>query len=179
MNENEHYDNQPPADRPELPAELSRRKFFERLCIVLGGGAAVGLSIPALGFILGPLFQRAPHAWRRVGKLEQFRTGQTVAVTFEDASPLRWAGVTAHTAAWLRRVGEDQFVAFSINCSHLGCPVRWMPEAELFMCPCHGGVYYKDGIVAAGPPPQPLTQYPVRLVNGEVEIQTGPIPIVT
>jgi menaquinol-cytochrome c reductase iron-sulfur subunit len=90
---------------------------------------------------------------------------------------LPWAGVTAKTAAWLRRVDQETFIAFSINCTHLGCPVRWLEQAELFMCPCHGGVYYKDGTVAAGPPPLPLPRYPVRLNNGKVEIQTNPIPI--
>ena len=69
------------------------------------------------------------------------------------------------------------FVAYSIYCSHLGCPVDWLPDANLFLCPCHGGVYYKDGAVAAGPPPQPLTKYPVRITNGQVEIETSPIPI--
>ena len=36
------------------------------------------------------------------------------------------------------------------------------PDAELFLCPCHGGVYYADGTVAGGPPPQPLFRYGVR-----------------
>ena len=45
------------------------------------------------------------------------------------------------------------------------------------MCPCHGGVYYEDGRVAAGPPPHPLTRYPVRVQNGEVAIRSDPIPI--
>ena len=85
--------------------------------------------------------------------------------------------MSANTAAWLRREGDQQFVAFSINCTHLGCPVRWLPDASLFMCPCHGGVYYKDGTVAAGPPPGPLTNIPVRINNGQVEIETSPIPI--
>jgi menaquinol-cytochrome c reductase iron-sulfur subunit len=71
----------------------------------------------------------------------------------------------------------DEFIAFAVNCSHLGCPVRWLGDANLFMCPCHGGVYYSDGSVAAGPPPRPLTRYPVRIQNGEVQIQTRPIPI--
>ena len=86
-------------------------------------------------------------------------------------------GRTAKTSAWLRRLSEDEFVAFSVNCSHLGCPVRWIREALLFMCPCHGGVYYEDGRVAAGPPPHPLTRYPVRIQNGEVAIRADPIPI--
>jgi menaquinol-cytochrome c reductase iron-sulfur subunit len=41
------------------------------------------------------------------------------------------------------------------------------------MCPCHGGVYYKDGSVAAGPPPRPLERYPVRVQDGQVEILVG------
>jgi menaquinol-cytochrome c reductase iron-sulfur subunit len=55
--------------------------------------------------------------------------------------------------------------------------VRWVEKARLFMCPCHGGVYYEDGRVAAGPPPHGLAQYPVRIREGEVEISTQPIPI--
>ena len=39
------------------------------------------------------------------------------------------------------------------------------------------GVYYADGTVSAGPPPKALPQYPVRVNNGQVEIQTSPIPI--
>ncbi len=159
------------------PEELSRRAFLERLSLTLGGATAIAVAIPVIGFIVGPLLARNPRIWRPVGKLDAFKIGETVAVRFEDASPHQWAGVTARTAAWLRRESADRFVAFSINCSHLGCPVRWLPEADLFMCPCHGGVYYKDGSVAAGPPPQPLTRYPVRIVDGAVEIQTGPIPI--
>ncbi len=176
---NEHKSSEPKdsSPRPVSPEELSRRRFFERLSILLGGGLVAGLAVPLVGFVVGPLFQRNPRLWRSVGKIDSFKIGQTVAVRFEDASPMSWAGVTARTAAWLRREGPDQFTAFSINCSHLGCPVRWLAEAELFMCPCHGGVYYRDGTVAAGPPPQPLTRFPVRLHEGEVQILTGPIPI--
>jgi menaquinol-cytochrome c reductase iron-sulfur subunit len=137
----------------------------------------VGLAVPMGGFIVAPLFRKIPHDWRSVGKVGRFVVGETVGVTFIDASPLPWAGVTAKTAAWLRRVSEDKFAAFSVNCAHLGCPVRWLPDAKLFMCPCHGGVYYADGSVAAGPPPHPLSQYPVRVRDGEVEIHTEPIPI--
>jgi menaquinol-cytochrome c reductase iron-sulfur subunit len=103
--------------------------------------------------------------------------GETVPVKFADASVLAWAGVTGLTAAWLRRVGEREFIAFSVNCAHLGCPVQWRPPAQLFLCPCHGGVYYSDGAVAAGPPPHPLTRYPVRINQDLVEIAAQPLPI--
>lgn len=166
-----------PPDQPADQGEISRRKFFERLSIALGGAVTVVLAVPAIGFIIAPLFRHTPQVWRPVGKADSFKIGDTVAVRFEDSATLKWAGVTAHTAAWLRRESENIFIAFAINCSHLGCPVRWMPEANLFMCPCHGGVYYKDGTVAAGPPPKPLTRFPVRVTQGQVEIQTAPIPI--
>lgn len=100
-------------------------------------------------------------------------------VAFLDPSPLPWSGVTARAAAWLRREGTQQFLAFSVDCTHLGCPVRWLPDANLFMCPCHGGVFYANGTVASGPPPKPLTQYPVRVQNGMVQILTSPLPITT
>ena len=136
------------------------------------------VMLPVAGFILAPFFKRTHEVWRTVGKVDSFKIGETTAVQYEDASPLPWAGVTARSAAWLRRVNTDTFIAFSINCTHLGCPVRWLAEANLFMCPCHGGVYYEDGTVAAGPPPLPLRRYPVRVKNGDVEIQTAPIPII-
>jgi menaquinol-cytochrome c reductase iron-sulfur subunit len=128
-----------------------------------------------VGFLVSPLIRKAPRVWRPVGPVDRFKVGETVSVAFEDASPLPWAGVTARTAAWLRRDGADRFTAFSVHCTHLGCPVRWLAQANLFMCPCHGGVFYPDGRPAAGPPPRPLTRYAVRLRGGQVEIQ--PIPI--
>jgi menaquinol-cytochrome c reductase iron-sulfur subunit len=166
-----------PPPRVESPAEVNRRKFLERLSIGLGALCAAILGLPAVGFLLAPFFRKTPEVWRTVGKDGDFEIGKTVNVAFLDASPLPWAGVTAKSAAWLRRVSATEFIAFAVNCSHLGCPVRWLQDAELFMCPCHGGVYYGDGSVAAGPPPKPLSRYRVRVVQGEVQILSAPIPI--
>jgi menaquinol-cytochrome c reductase iron-sulfur subunit len=173
---NEHITN---VAQPEAAEEISRRRFFARLCFGLTGLCGAVLGLPVVGFILAPLFRKAPEKWLPVGKVNDFEIGKTVNVTVIDPSPLPWAGVTAKNAAWLRRKSETEFVAFAVNCTHLGCPVRWMADAELFMCPCHGGVYYKDGTVAAGPPPRPLIRYEVRVSNGDVQIQSAPIPITT
>ena len=160
-------------------AELTRRRLFARVSVAAAGAIGALVGVPVIGFVLAPLVRPVPSSWRPVGKVESFAIGQTVKVDFTDPSPLPWSGITAKTAAWLRRVGESEFIAFSINCRHLGCPVRWVDGAKLFMCPCHGGVYYEDGSVAAGPPPQPLARYAVRVNNGQVEIQTSPIPLTT
>ncbi len=155
--------------------ECTRRKFLERLSVILASIAAAIVAIPVVGFLLG--LRKPSEVWRTVGRLEDFTLGSTVKVSFMDPSPLPWAGVTAQTAAWLRRTGDQEFIAFSIDCTHLGCPVRWLADADLFMCPCHGGVFYANGRVASGPPPRPLIQYPVRVDNGEVQILTSPLPI--
>src|SRR5215475_9529709 len=84
--------------------------------------------------------------------------------------------------AWvpLGRVSEfpegDQFQVFAVNCAHLGCPVRWFPQSGLFMCPCHGGAYYRDGSRASGPPERGLFEYPYKVENGLVTIQAGELP---
>lgn len=157
----------------------TRRRFLTVLCLGLGTFAAGLVGIPIIGFLVAPLVEKVPRFWRPVGPVEQFKLGTTVEVTFVDSSPLPWAGVAARTAAWLRRNGDEDFIAFSVDCTHLGCPVRWLADAELFLCPCHGGVYYQDGKVASGPPPKPLPRYPVRVRDGQVEVQTSPVPITT
>ncbi len=159
------------------PEEMSRRRFFEKVSIALGGLCAAVLGVPLVGFVLAPLFRRPPNDWLPLGQVSDFEIGKTVNVTITDPSSLPWAGISAKSAAWLRRVNEEQFIAFSVHCTHMGCPVRWLSDAGLFMCPCHGGVYYADGTVAAGPPPIPLTRLAVRVANGQVQLKAGPIPI--
>ena len=85
-------------------------------------------------------------------------------------------GKTADMACWVRRIEGEQFQVFAINCAHLGCPVRWFPQSGLFMCPCHGGAYYRDGSRASGPPERGLFEYPHKIENGLITIQAGELP---
>jgi menaquinol-cytochrome c reductase iron-sulfur subunit len=165
------------SGHPGMPVDMRRRSFLSKIAVLASAVAGAIVVVPSIAFLLG--LRKTPMVWRAVGKVSDFRVGETVEVSFADPSSLPWAGVTAKTAAWLRRVGENQFLAFSINCTHLGCPVRWLPDADLFMCPCHGGVFYNDGTVASGPPPKRLNKYPVRINNGVVEILASPLPITT
>lgn len=179
-------EGRPPTDCPghrghggAHDGDPDRRVFLARVTFGLAGFSAFLVSVPVVGSLVAPFLKRVPSPWRQVGPLSQFVVGETVLVQFEDPSSLPWAGVTARSAAWLRRTSQTEFIAFAINCRHLGCPVRWVPDAELFMCPCHGGVYYADGTVAAGPPPEPLSRYPVRIRDGAVELQAQPMPLTT
>jgi menaquinol-cytochrome c reductase iron-sulfur subunit len=164
------------SSEPEDPALLSRRRFLSRVSLGLSGLAAAVVGVPILAYLLSPLLRPAQNQWRDLGLVQNFNIGSTVEVSFNEPSPLPWAGQTAQSAVWLRRTGENSFTAFGLNCTHLGCPVNWRPDAELFLCPCHGGVYYADGSVAGGPPPHPLVQYSVRIVeNDRVQVLTQPL----
>lgn len=161
-----------------LPAEdvESRRRFLSRVSLALSGLAGAVVSVPIIAYLLSPLLEPTPDDWRDLGLVENFRMGETVEVAFDTPTSLPWAGQTARTAVWLRRTGERDFTAFGLNCTHLGCPVNWRAGAELFLCPCHGGVYYADGSVAGGPPPRPLVRYAVRIIeNDRVQVLTRPL----
>ncbi len=170
------WNEERPAGAADGP---SRRTFLSRLTVAAGGLVALLTALPVVSITIDPLVRRRQKAWRSVGKVGDFNVGATVRVDFEDAGARAWAGRTGRTGAWLRRTGDREFIAFALDCTHLGCPVRWEPGAELFLCPCHGGVYYTDGRVAGGPPPEPLHRYPVRVNQGRVEVRTEPLPITT
>lgn len=165
------------SDKKVTVEEQSRRTLLTAMCVALGGFAAMVVSVPVVGFIIAPYLRGGSRKWRTVGHVSEFPVGHTVEVTFQNAHTLPWDGPASISGAWLQHKSKGDFVAFSVNCAHLGCPVRWRPEANLFMCPCHGGVYYSDGSVAAGPPPRGLARYPVRVNGSEVEILTSPVPI--
>jgi menaquinol-cytochrome c reductase iron-sulfur subunit len=155
---------------------LTRRRFLSRISLALSGLAAAVVSVPILAYLLSPLLEPPAEEWRDLGVVDNFRIGETVEVAFDEPSSLPWAGQTSRTAIWLRRSGDRDFTAFGLNCTHLGCPVNWRAGAELFLCPCHGGVYYADGSVAGGPPPRPLPRYNVRIVDNErVQVLTRPL----
>jgi menaquinol-cytochrome c reductase iron-sulfur subunit len=166
-------DTLPPDAGPE--EVLNRRRFLSRVSLALSGLAAAVISVPIIAYLLSPLLQPTPESWQDVGGVDDFALGKTTLVAYEEPSSLPWAGQTSKAALWLRRTGAQEFIAFGLNCSHLGCPVDWQPGADLFMCPCHGGVYYSDGTVAGGPPPHALSRFNVRIAAKQrVEVLTRP-----
>jgi len=61
-------------------------------------------------------------------------------------------------------------VVLSAVCSHLGCLVNYHRDKQEFVCPCHGGRYDRSGRNIAGPPPAPLTRFPLKIEKGMVMV---------
>ena len=65
---------------------------------------------------------------------------------------------------------DKGFLAFSKVCTHLGCLVKYDKERQLFICPCHAGIFDLEGNVVSGPPPRPLQKFAVRVDGGNIVI---------
>jgi len=159
-----------------MAEQVSRRGFLLGLGLALNAVAAALFTVPVVGYLLGPVRRLAEQAWIPLGPLTQFPEHQTRLATYRNPFVQAWDGETANVPCWVRRLGGETFQVFAINCAHLGCPVRWFPESGLFMCPCHGGVYYADGSRASGPPPRGLFEYAYKVEGGQLWVRGGELP---
>ena len=159
--------------------EISRRDMFAKIGIVLNGLAVAVLAVPVVGYLISPILggDRGQYKrWISLGELDEFPEGQTRLAKFRNPISRVGDGETDETPCWVRRIQGEQFQVFAINCAHLGCPVRWFAQSGLFMCPCHGGVYYQDGSRASGPPPRGLFEYQYKVAGGKLLIEAGQLP---
>ena len=159
--------------------QLSRRTMLMKAGLWLNAAVAAVLAAPVLRYLLSPVTRQRKKgydAWISLGPLEQFPAGQTRMATFQQPGADASDGETANIPCWVRRLEGETFQVFAINCAHLGCPVRWFPQSNLFMCPCHGGAYYQDGSRASGPPERGLFEYRYKVEKGALLIRTGQIP---
>jgi Rieske Fe-S protein len=159
--------------------ELSRRGMLMKLGIVFNAAVGAVLAVPIVRYLLSPVIrERKPgyESWLSLGAFSQFPAGQTRLATYRNPVMTPADGETATIPCWVRNVDGEKFQVFAINCAHLGCPVRWFPQSGLFMCPCHGGVYYADGSRASGPPERGLFEYRYKLEQGNLLIDAGEMP---
>jgi menaquinol-cytochrome c reductase iron-sulfur subunit len=162
-----------------LPDGLSRRRMLMKLGILFNGAIGIMLAVPIVRYILSPAIRtRNPgyNSWLSLGPLGQFPEGETRLANYRNPVADASDGETANIPCWVRHVAGEKFQVFAINCAHLGCPVRWFPQSGLFMCPCHGGVYYEDGSRASGPPERGLFEYRYKVEQGNLHIKAGEMP---
>jgi nitrite reductase/ring-hydroxylating ferredoxin subunit len=160
-------------------SDISRRGMFLKLGLLFNGIVGVLLGIPIVGYLLSPVARGRKsgyESWISLGSVDQFPPGQTRLASYRNPVATATDGETAYLPCWVRNIDGSRFQVFAINCAHLGCPVRWFPQSHLFMCPCHGGVYYEDGSRASGPPERGLFQYPFKILEGNLQIQAGEMP---
>ncbi|HEU0078626.1 MAG TPA: FAD-dependent oxidoreductase, partial [Longimicrobiaceae bacterium] len=70
----------------------------------------------------------------------------------------------------VRRGGDGGYEALSRRCTHAGCETRWEAASQEFRCPCHGGVFDREGRPTAGPPPRPLVRLATEVEGDAVRV---------
>jgi quinol---cytochrome c reductase iron-sulfur subunit, bacillus type len=158
-------------------AVVSRRWLLLKASIALNGLAGLALAYPIIRYFFSPAKPGKDFkSWISLGTLDAFPVGQTRLAYYKNPYARGWDGQTDNTACYVRRIANSDVQVFAVNCAHLNCPVRWFPESQLFMCPCHGGVYYADGSRASGPPPRGLFTYQWKIAGEELHILAGQMP---
>jgi Rieske Fe-S protein len=170
-----------------LEDRFPRSKFLE--ASTLGLGAVIGgvVTVPAIGFMVGPAFTKEAQKDIDVGPVSNFPQDKFVVTTF-TSNPVE--GTVSRRTAYIRYNGtvavkvdgkqqqQPSFTIISNHCAHLGCPVQpngplnapgtkkyrdvtLIPTVSIagFGCPCHGGQYDTEGNRTAGPPVRALDRY--------------------
>jgi len=119
---------------------ISRRSFLK-----LGGGVAAGVAVGISGAEAKTTTEDAgratlPYTPKVVGQARKMQVNVPVAFNFPDPSSPCAAikmGIATPGGA-----GPDQdIVAYSTLCTHMGCPVSYDQQTRTFRCPCHFSIF--------------------------------------
>ncbi|RMI02870.1 MAG: plastoquinol--plastocyanin reductase [Calditrichaeota bacterium] len=135
---------------------LDRRKFINFL---LGTGVLGWLGstlYPLISYLIPPKVPEATVNSVKAGPLADLPPNSGKIIKF-GRKPV----ILVHTES-----GELR--AFSATCTHLDCIVQYRPDLKHIWCACHNGHYDLQGQNISGPPPKPLTEYQVQVVNDEI-----------
>ena len=153
---------------------ITRRGFLATAVWAIGGLISAGLGIPAIAYLIGPaLRSQALEEWIALGSTTKVELGTPTLFRARVQRQTGWIVNEEELSVYVLTENGQEFTAMSNICTHLGCRVRWIADREQFYCPCHNGVFDKDGGVVSGPPPRPLDRFETKVENGQIFILGG------
>lgn len=153
---------------------VSRRDFLGLATWGIGGLISLGLGIPAIIYLIGPALKKiSSQNWLRLGPASKVELGTPTLFKTSIERQTGWISNVEEISFYVLTENGRDFVAMSNICTHLGCRVRWIADRQEFFCPCHNGVFDKEGNVVSGPPPRPLDRFEVKVENDQLMILGG------
>lgn len=149
---------------------VERRGFLALATWAIGGLIGAAYLIPGIAYLLGPSFKRVGDAWQSLAVVSKVELGTPTLFKARIEQQVGWITEQKEVAAYVLSENGRDFIAMSNICTHLGCRVRWIEDRVQFFCPCHNGVFARDGAVVSGPPPRPLDRYDVKIEGDQVFI---------
>lgn len=125
-----------------------------------------------VGLVAAPASTGPVRRWRRAISMFDLLPDKPAAAVLAERHADGWYLTRKQVVVFIDREGSG-YRALSAVCQHLGCRVHWDDGKQQFLCPCHGGVYDREGRVVAGPPPRPLDRIPVRVnpQTSDIEVE--------
>jgi Rieske Fe-S protein len=126
------------------------------------------LGLTSLAFVVGQFWIAMQNLWhKRRGSLAIVEVARAEDVPV--SSYLAFSYPTPDDPAILVRLGNDEFLAYCSECTHLQCPVLPDVEKRRFHCPCHAGFFdIRSGRPLAGPPRRPLARITLKAQNAKI-----------
>jgi len=129
------------------------------------------LGLTSLAFFLGTFTAAARKLWKRAAG-----TPAAVPVAHVDEIPVGayklFRYPTENDPCILLRLEQEQFAAFSQNCTHLACPVHFNAATRQLVCPCHKGFFSaQNGRPLSGPPRRGLAAVAISIRRNQVWVE--------
>ena len=150
-----------------------RRDFMKAAIFGIGGLISAAIGLPAIAYIVGPALKQGTDAWIRLGAISKVEPDSPTLFKTTVETQTGWIKAEEEVSAYVSTENGQDFIVMSKICTHLGCRVRWIADDGKFHCPCHNGVFAKDGTVVSGPPPRPLQRLENKVENGILYIKRG------
>ena len=159
------------------PSGINRRKFMELGIFTISGTIAAVSSVTLGRFAVGPSLDIKRSKWIEVELADNpIKSGSFERVVLEYETKEGWSTNIVRTLVYIKRTQDDEVVAISAGCTHLGCIVSWDEQQNIFKCPCHDGRFDADGNVISGPPPAALKRHPAKFGDGKILVRTETVP---
>lgn len=127
-----------------------------------------GVLAGSVGTYLGGTPKSNANTWADAGETTELRSGAPQEISFERSVNDGWNARSEKASAWLIVDEAGSLTAFAPACTHLGCAYRWESRKELFVCPCHGSEFNRNGSVVTGPAERPLDRLSVKVEGNRI-----------
>jgi menaquinol-cytochrome c reductase iron-sulfur subunit len=148
----------------------TRRSFYTHVVNLLSAVMGAVIAVPAAGYLLRKPKSPASGSMVEVADVGKLAIGKPQEVVYLRARVDGWNVTKEKTTAWVVKTDTHDVVAFSPQCTHLGCVYHWESGGNKFVCPCHASEFAMDGKVLAGPAPRPLDRFASRIEGGKLLI---------
>lgn len=158
-------------EEKEKDKDVSRRDFMKVAISAIGGVIGLSWAVPAAVYVVEPALKTGQgEGWLELGSISKIEIGVPTLFKVTIQRQTGWVTNQEELSVYVLTTDGREYVAISNVCTHLGCHVRWISDQNEFVCPCHNGVFNKEGNVVSGPPPHPLNRYETKIENDHLFI---------